>query len=59
MFGPLGAHVFWELFRNMTGLTNSWHVPYLVLFAAQVQAYFGYMAPLIEFIRGGSYVHWR
>ena len=55
-----GPHVFWELFRSMTGL-NSLHVPYrgappviIDLLSAQVQAYFGYMAPLIEFIRRGQ-----
>jgi len=55
-----GPHIFWELFRSMTGL-NSLHVPYrgappviIDLLSAQVQAYFGYMAPLIEFIRRGQ-----
>ena len=52
-----GPHVFWELFRSMTGL-NTLHVPYrgaapviIDLLGAQVQAYFGYVAPLIEYIR--------
>lgn len=52
-----GPHVFWELFRSMTGL-NVQHVPYrgaspviIDLLSAQVQAYFGYVAPLIEYIR--------
>jgi tripartite-type tricarboxylate transporter receptor subunit TctC/ABC-type uncharacterized transport system substrate-binding protein len=55
-----GPHVFWELFRSMTGL-NTLHVPYrgaapviVDLLSAQVQAYFGYVAPLIEYIRGGQ-----
>ena len=55
-----GPHVFWELFRSMTGL-NTLHVPYrgappviIDLLSAQVQAYFGYMAPLIEYIRRGQ-----
>jgi tripartite-type tricarboxylate transporter receptor subunit TctC len=55
-----GPHVFWELFRSMTGL-NALHVPYrgappviIDLLSAEVQAYFGYMAPLIEFIRRGQ-----
>ena len=52
-----GPHVFLELFRSMTGL-NTLHVPYrgaapviIDLLGAQVQAYFGYVAPLIEYIR--------
>jgi tripartite-type tricarboxylate transporter receptor subunit TctC/ABC-type uncharacterized transport system substrate-binding protein len=55
-----GPHVFWELFRSMTGL-NTLHVPYrgaapviVDLLSAQVQAYFGYVAPLIEYIRRGQ-----
>jgi tripartite-type tricarboxylate transporter receptor subunit TctC/ABC-type uncharacterized transport system substrate-binding protein len=55
-----GPHVFWELFRSMTGL-NALHVPYrgaapviVDLLSAQVQAYFGYVAPLIEYIRRGQ-----
>jgi tripartite-type tricarboxylate transporter receptor subunit TctC/ABC-type uncharacterized transport system substrate-binding protein len=55
-----GPHVFWELFRSMTGL-NVLHVPYrgaspviVDLLSAQVQAYFGYVAPLIEYIRAGQ-----
>jgi tripartite-type tricarboxylate transporter receptor subunit TctC/ABC-type uncharacterized transport system substrate-binding protein len=55
-----GPHVFWELFRSMTGL-NTLHAPYrgappviIDLLSAQVQAYFGYMAPLIEYIRRGQ-----
>jgi tripartite-type tricarboxylate transporter receptor subunit TctC len=55
-----GPHVFWELFRSMTGL-NTLHVPYrgaapviIDLLGAQVQAYFGYIAPLIEYIRRGQ-----
>jgi tripartite-type tricarboxylate transporter receptor subunit TctC len=55
-----GPHVFWELFRSMTGL-NTLHVPYrgaapviIDLLSAQVQAYFGYVAPLIEYIRRGQ-----
>ena len=55
-----GPHVFWELFRSMTGLSTL-HVPYrgappviIDLLSAQVQAYFGYMAPIIEFIRRGQ-----
>jgi tripartite-type tricarboxylate transporter receptor subunit TctC/ABC-type uncharacterized transport system substrate-binding protein len=55
-----GPHVFWELFRSMTGL-NTLHVPYrgaapviIDLLSAQVQAYFGYVAPLIEYIRSGQ-----
>jgi tripartite-type tricarboxylate transporter receptor subunit TctC len=54
-----GPHVFWELFRSMTGL-NTLHVPYrgatpviVDLLSAQVQAYFGYLAPLIEYVRRG------
>ena len=54
-----GPHVFWELFRSMTGL-NMLHVPYrgaapvvTDLLGAQVQSYFGYMAPVIEHIRAG------
>jgi tripartite-type tricarboxylate transporter receptor subunit TctC/ABC-type uncharacterized transport system substrate-binding protein len=55
-----GPHVFWELFRSMTGL-NTLHVPYrgatpviVDLLSAQVQAYFGYLAPLIEYVRRGQ-----
>jgi len=55
-----GPHVFWELFRSMTGL-NTLHVPYrgatpviVDLLSAQVQAYFGYLAPLIEYVRSGQ-----
>src|SRR6516225_1579317 len=55
-----GPHVFWELFRSMTGL-NTLHVPYrgatpviVDLLSSQVQAYFGYLAPLIENIRSGQ-----
>jgi tripartite-type tricarboxylate transporter receptor subunit TctC len=55
-----GPHVFWELFRSMTGV-NALHVPYrgaapaiVDLLSAQVQAYFGYVAPLIEYIRRGQ-----
>ena len=55
-----GPHVFWELFRSMTGL-NTLHVPYrgatpviVDLLSAQVQAYFGYLAPLIEYVRKGQ-----
>jgi tripartite-type tricarboxylate transporter receptor subunit TctC len=55
-----GPHVFWELFRSMTGL-NALHVPYrgaapvvVDLLAGQVQAYFGYMQPLINYIRRGQ-----
>jgi tripartite-type tricarboxylate transporter receptor subunit TctC/ABC-type uncharacterized transport system substrate-binding protein len=55
-----GPHIFWELFRSMTGL-NVLHVPYrgaspvvVDLLSAQVQAYFGYVAPLIEYIRTGQ-----
>jgi tripartite-type tricarboxylate transporter receptor subunit TctC/ABC-type uncharacterized transport system substrate-binding protein len=55
-----GPHVFWELFRSMTGL-NLLHVPYrgappviVDLLGGQVQAYFGYMQPLIAYIRRGE-----
>jgi tripartite-type tricarboxylate transporter receptor subunit TctC/ABC-type uncharacterized transport system substrate-binding protein len=55
-----GPHVFWELFRSMTGL-NAVHVPYrganpviVDLLSAQVQAYFGYLAPLIEYVKRGE-----
>jgi tripartite-type tricarboxylate transporter receptor subunit TctC len=55
-----GPHVFWELFRSMTGL-NTLHVPYrgaapviVDLLSGQVQAYFGYVAPLIEHIKRGQ-----
>ena len=55
-----GPHVFWELFRSMTGL-NTLHVPYrgatpviVDLLSAQVQAYLGYLAPLIEYVRRGQ-----
>jgi tripartite-type tricarboxylate transporter receptor subunit TctC/ABC-type uncharacterized transport system substrate-binding protein len=55
-----GPHVFWELFRSMTGV-NALHVPYrgatpviVDLLSAQVQAYFGYLAPLIEHLRRGE-----
>jgi tripartite-type tricarboxylate transporter receptor subunit TctC len=55
-----GPHVFWELFRSMTGL-DLVHVPYRGaatvlpdLFSGQVQTYFGYMAPTIEHIRAGK-----
>jgi tripartite-type tricarboxylate transporter receptor subunit TctC/ABC-type uncharacterized transport system substrate-binding protein len=54
-----GPHVFWELFRSMTGL-NMLHVPYrgaapvvTDLLGAQVQSYFGYLAPVIEHVRAG------
>jgi tripartite-type tricarboxylate transporter receptor subunit TctC len=57
-----GPHVFWELFRSMTGLNTLLHVPYrgaspaiVDLLSAQVQAYFGYLAPLIEYVRGANF----
>jgi tripartite-type tricarboxylate transporter receptor subunit TctC len=55
-----GPHVFWELFRSMTGV-EMLHVPYrggapalIDLLSAQVQAYFGFMATSIEHIRAGK-----
>src|SRR5262249_15280131 len=55
-----GPHVFWELFRSMTGV-NALHVPYrgatpviVDLLSAQLQAYFGYLAPLIQHLRRGE-----
>jgi tripartite-type tricarboxylate transporter receptor subunit TctC len=55
-----GPHVFWELFRSMTGV-DMVHVPYrgaapalTDLVAGQVQAYFGFMASTIEYIRAGK-----
>jgi tripartite-type tricarboxylate transporter receptor subunit TctC len=54
-----GPHVFWELFRSMTGV-DMVHVPYrgaapalTDLVAGQVQAYFGFMASTLEYIRAG------
>lgn len=55
-----GPHVFWELFRSMTGL-DLLHVPYrgaapavVDLLGAQVHAYFGYTAGVIRYIRTGQ-----
>ena len=55
-----GPHVFWELFRSMTGV-DMVHVPYrgaapalTDLVAGQVQAYFGFMASTIEYVRAGK-----
>jgi tripartite-type tricarboxylate transporter receptor subunit TctC/ABC-type uncharacterized transport system substrate-binding protein len=52
-----GPHIFWELFKSMTGL-NLLHVPYrgappviLDLLSGQVQAYFGYMQTVIKYIQ--------
>jgi tripartite-type tricarboxylate transporter receptor subunit TctC len=54
-----GPHIFWELFKSMTGV-NLLHVPYRgaagvlpELFSSQVQTYFGFMASTIEHIRAG------
>ena len=55
-----GPHIFWELFKSLTGL-NLLHVPYrgappviVDLLSGQVQAYFGYMQSVIEYIRTGQ-----
>jgi tripartite-type tricarboxylate transporter receptor subunit TctC len=55
-----GPHIFWELFRSMTGV-NLLHIPYRGaaavlpdLISSQVQSYFGFMAPTIEHIRAGK-----
>ncbi len=55
-----GPHIFWELFKSMTGL-NLLHVPYrgappviVDLLSGQVQAYFGYMQSVIEYIQDGQ-----
>jgi tripartite-type tricarboxylate transporter receptor subunit TctC len=53
-------HVFWELFRSMTG-TSMLHVPYrggapalTDLLGGQVQVYFSTMADAIEYIKAGK-----
>lgn len=53
-------HMFWELFRNRTGV-NMVHVPYrgggpavTDLIAGQVMAYFGTMASAVEHIKAGK-----
>jgi tripartite-type tricarboxylate transporter receptor subunit TctC/ABC-type uncharacterized transport system substrate-binding protein len=55
-----GPHVFWELFKSLTGL-NLLHVPYrgappviVDLLSGQVQVYFGYMQSVIKYIRAGQ-----
>jgi tripartite-type tricarboxylate transporter receptor subunit TctC/ABC-type uncharacterized transport system substrate-binding protein len=55
-----GPHIFWELFKSMTGL-NLLHAPYrgappviVDLLSGQVQAYFGYMQPVIRYIQTGQ-----
>ncbi len=53
-------HMFWELFRNLTGV-NMVHVPYrgggpavTDLIGGQVMAYFGTMASVLEQIKAGK-----
>jgi tripartite-type tricarboxylate transporter receptor subunit TctC len=53
-------HMFWELFRSMSGV-DLVHVPYhgggpavVDLLAGQVQAYFGTFASSIEYVRAGK-----
>jgi tripartite-type tricarboxylate transporter receptor subunit TctC len=55
-----GPHIFLELFRSTTGI-DLLHIPYRGasavlpdLISSQVQAYFGFMAPTIEYIRAGK-----
>jgi tripartite-type tricarboxylate transporter receptor subunit TctC/ABC-type uncharacterized transport system substrate-binding protein len=55
-----GPHIFWELFKSMTGL-NLLHAPYrgappviVDLLSGQVQAYFGYMQTVIKYIETGQ-----
>jgi tripartite-type tricarboxylate transporter receptor subunit TctC/ABC-type uncharacterized transport system substrate-binding protein len=55
-----GPHIFWELFKSMTGL-NLLHAPYrgappviVDLLGGQVQAYFGYMQSVIKYIETGQ-----
>lgn len=55
-----GPHIFWELFRSMTGV-DLLHVPYRGaagvlpdLFSSQVQTYFGFMVSTVEHIRAGK-----
>jgi tripartite-type tricarboxylate transporter receptor subunit TctC len=55
-----GPHMFWELFRSMTGV-NMLHVPYrgggpalTDLVSGQVQAYFSTLIAAIQYIRAGT-----
>src|SRR5262249_21874625 len=55
-----GPHMYWELFRTVTGV-DMLHVPYrgggpalTDLLGGQVQAYFGTSASTIEYVRSGK-----
>jgi len=55
-----GPHIFWELFRSLTGV-EMLHVPYrggapalIDLVGGQVQVYFGFTASSIEYVKAGK-----